>query len=125
VHALGRPAAAAVAHRFSGSAPLAGTTATGFAFGGAAAARLARGGAAAAATTEVSPLPPDVTVSSQVDGEIAQCLRHLSKKDAVTKNKALQVCVGQHQHQRLAARRLGTASSIAGNQEAESDWCHG
>lgn len=50
-------------------------------------------GFSAAATAARPPAATghEASVSTQgLDGEIAQCLRHLSKKDAVTKLKALQ-----------------------------------
>ncbi len=33
-----------------------------------------------------------VCLTLQVDGELAQCIRHLAKRDPTTKTKALQVC---------------------------------
>lgn len=61
--------------RFSGLQPVAG-----FGFGSSAA-------AAAAASTASTGEP---ALPGQLDGDLAQCLRHLSKKDATTKLKALQ-----------------------------------
>nr|ADF43172.1 294687m [Chlamydomonas reinhardtii] len=89
---------------FMGGTPVA-TSAPGFAFGGAAAASrtgTADGGAAASSAASdgggggASALEPhlvgggDPLLAAQLDGELAQCLRHLSKKDATTKTKALQ-----------------------------------
>lgn len=72
------------AGRFSGLRPVAG-----FGFGAPATAAAA-GGSAAAAPAAADPLE----LSAQLDGDFAQCLRHLSKRDTTTKMKALQVsCV--------------------------------
>lgn len=63
--------------RFGGIRPTAG-----FGFGAPAAATVPSSGSASAESSEVS---------AQLDGDLAQCLRHLSKKDTTTKMKALQV----------------------------------
>lgn len=61
--------------RFSGVRPVAG-----FGFG-----------AAAAAVSAAAPSAADpVELSAQLDGDLAQCLRHMSKRDTTTKMKALQ-----------------------------------
>jgi hypothetical protein len=63
-------------------------------FGSSVAARLGAQAPASDGADTTPSLPaqqPDVTLSSQIDGELAQCLKHLSKKEAVTKLKALQV----------------------------------
>lgn len=59
-------------YRFSGAQPVAG-----FGFG------------APAATSHAASDP--VESAAQLDSELAQCLRHLSKRDTTTKLKALQV----------------------------------
>ncbi len=69
--------------RFTGAAPL-GAGAGGFAFGAGLTSTVSAAAGKAAATS-------DAPLSADLDGEIAQCLRHLSKKDATTKLKALQV----------------------------------
>jgi hypothetical protein len=78
------------AHRFSGTRPVAGfgfgAPAASSAAGPAAANAAAVAGGAAAAGTD------PLELSAQLDGELAQCLRHLSKRDTTTKLKALQVC---------------------------------
>lgn len=66
--------------RFSGTRPVAG-----FGFGAPAA------GAASPAVASTSAAADPLELSAQLDGELAQCLRHLSKRDTTTKLKALQV----------------------------------
>ncbi len=67
--------------RFSGGRPVTASVA-GFKFGGAA------GTAANAAAAEDA--AADTLITAQIDGDVAQYLRHLSKRDPVTKLKALQ-----------------------------------
>jgi hypothetical protein len=69
-------------HSFSGLQPVAG-----FGFGASAAAAAAAAATTAAASSGASAEP---VLPGQLDGDVAQCLRHLSKKDATTKLKALQ-----------------------------------
>jgi hypothetical protein len=66
--------------RFSGTRPVAG-----FGFGAPAAATSSPAVATSAAAAD------PLELSAQLDGELAQCLRHLSKRDTTTKLKALQV----------------------------------
>lgn len=87
--------------RFSRSNTVAPNAAS-FAFGASVLRRAALGGdaggdaASPAADVDSGPL-----ISPQLDGEIAQSLRHLSKKDPVTKFKALQVGRQQWLHNLL------------------------
>lgn len=80
--------------RFAGSSAVAANV-PGFGFGAASAmaARIATSfpAAAGSGSSEAS----EYVVPSQVDGEVAQCIRHLAKKDATTKLKALQVRAGR------------------------------
>eukprot|EP00882_Tetradesmus_deserticola_P015366 GHRQ01016369.1.p1 GENE.GHRQ01016369.1~~GHRQ01016369.1.p1 ORF type:complete len:175 (-),score=38.78 GHRQ01016369.1:179-703(-) len=71
--------------RFSGLRPVAG-----FGFGAPAAAVAAGGSAAGLAAAGGGAADP-LDLSAQLDGDFAQCLRHLSKRDTTTKMKALQV----------------------------------
>ncbi|KAG2437620.1 hypothetical protein HYH02_011259 [Chlamydomonas schloesseri] len=95
---------------FMGATPVAATASPGFSVGGGAAsgARRADGGTYPASSSApgdggggkgdsdssscLGSLTGggDVVVPTQLDGELAQCLRHLSKKDPTTKTKALQ-----------------------------------
>lgn len=68
--------------RFSGTRPVAG-----FGFGAPAAAAASPAPTSSTSTAAGDPLE----LSAQLDGELAQCLRHLSKRDTTTKMKALQV----------------------------------
>ncbi|KAI8472755.1 MAG: hypothetical protein J3K34DRAFT_384103, partial [Monoraphidium minutum] len=95
-----RGAHAARARRFSGLQPVAG-----FGFGAPAAAAAAGGAAAAAAGEPALP--------GQLDGDVAQALRHLSKKDATTKLKALQ-----------ALRELATSKSSPELAAALAPWAY-
>lgn len=70
--------------RFAGVHPVAG-----FGFGAPAAAAAAVSGTANADNLELS---------AQLDGDLAQCLRHMSKKDTTTKMKALQVPADASSH---------------------------
>ncbi|GFR43125.1 hypothetical protein Agub_g4131 [Astrephomene gubernaculifera] len=73
---------------------LAGATASspGFGFGDPTACFLTNSGPTSASSSAAGSryASGDVTLPLQVDGEIAQCFRHLSKKDSTTKIKALQ-----------------------------------
>lgn len=77
---FGAPPAAAAVSAF-------GAAAAGLGASMPAAAPATEAGAANAAACEAPEL------SAQLDGELAQCLRHMSKRDTTTKLKALQVCV--------------------------------
>lgn len=79
---------------FSFGAPPAAAAVSAF---GAAAAGLGASMPAAAPATEAGGANAAAgeapELSAQLDGELAQCLRHMSKRDTTTKLKALQVCV--------------------------------
>nr|BCL66166.1 hypothetical protein [Volvox reticuliferus] len=75
---------------YAGSA-LVSPNVVGFGFGAVAAAdRFAAPSASAEPSSGADYGGPEAPLMMQVDGELAQCLRHLAKRDPVTKTKALQ-----------------------------------
>ncbi len=69
-----------------------GSGLAGFGFGAGAAERLAPATASYADSSGAADYGAgEVPLTGQVDGEVAQCIRHLAKKDPITKTKALQV----------------------------------